>query len=180
MKYKITEPGWETFTGLLGAEEFVDGVSVDDLARNEAARLGCILRIESVSDNPINPSPSAELNRTYSVQAANVRLETQEELEGVVKAVVPVAGRIYTREELERIADSNGIKGLRAIADELGLKGTSIADLIAKVLEAQAPAPAEAPTPVEPPAPAPAADAPAPEGMAAPDVALDMPADPQV
>lgn len=44
----------------------------------------------------------------------------------------------YTREELEKIADEKGIKGLREIADPLGLKSNSIVPLIDSILEKQA------------------------------------------
>ena len=44
----------------------------------------------------------------------------------------------YTREELEKIADEKGIKGIREIADPLGLKSNSIVPLIDAILEKQA------------------------------------------
>lgn len=43
----------------------------------------------------------------------------------------------YTREELEQIADSSGINGLRVIGDPLNLRATSIAALIDKILATQ-------------------------------------------
>lgn len=44
----------------------------------------------------------------------------------------------FTREELEKIADEKGIKGIREIADPLGLKSNSIVPLIDAILEKQA------------------------------------------
>ena len=53
------------------------------------------------------------------------------------KAASPAApAKSWTQEELSAIADEKGIKGLREIGDDLGLKGTGIADLIAKIVEA--------------------------------------------
>jgi len=46
--------------------------------------------------------------------------------------------KIYSREELEKIADDKGIKGIREISDPLGLKSTSIVPLIDMILEHQA------------------------------------------
>lgn len=44
---------------------------------------------------------------------------------------------IKTREELEAIADKEGIAGLRAIGDPMGVKDTAIASLIEKILAKQ-------------------------------------------
>ena len=49
----------------------------------------------------------------------------------------PADARIYTREELEGVADSYGITGLRTIADPLNVKSKSITALIDGILEAQ-------------------------------------------
>ena len=44
---------------------------------------------------------------------------------------------VYSREELEAVAANDGIKGLREIADPLGVKNTSISGLIEEILNAQ-------------------------------------------
>ena len=43
--------------------------------------------------------------------------------------------RFYTLEELEKIADNKGLKGLREVAKPLGIKGTSINGLIEAIME---------------------------------------------
>lgn len=43
----------------------------------------------------------------------------------------------YTREALEAIADKRGLKGLREIGEELGIKGKSIPELIDRILKGQ-------------------------------------------
>ena len=45
--------------------------------------------------------------------------------------------RLYTQEELEAVADKQGINGLRAIADPLQVKNRSIPGLIAEIVAAQ-------------------------------------------
>ena len=44
----------------------------------------------------------------------------------------------YTKEALEDIAASQGMGGLKSIADPLGVKGRSKQELITEILEAQA------------------------------------------
>lgn len=46
--------------------------------------------------------------------------------------------KVYIREELEAIADTKGIAGLRAIDDELNAKALGIPSLITAILNAQA------------------------------------------
>lgn len=137
MKYRITEPGWEGFTGHLGMEEFVDGVSVEAISKAEASRLACIVRIETVEDAPKNPSATQQVLDSYHTQAGLATLATADEEQGVMKQVPEQPDRVYTKEELEQIADQGGIKAIRAIAEPRGIKGAAIGDLIAKVLKAQ-------------------------------------------
>lgn len=49
----------------------------------------------------------------------------------------PVAKRIWTSDDLATIADKDGIRGLRAISDPLGIKNTSIVGLMQEVLASQ-------------------------------------------
>ena len=43
----------------------------------------------------------------------------------------------YTKEALEKIADTSGIAGLREVADKFGVKGRGIVELITEILKAQ-------------------------------------------
>ncbi|MBU2708878.1 hypothetical protein KCM76_22985 [Zooshikella marina] len=45
---------------------------------------------------------------------------------------------IYTKEDLERLLENQGIKGLRRIGDKYGVKSRSSEELITEILEAQA------------------------------------------
>lgn len=58
--------------------------------------------------------------------------ETSSEPDGETEPV-----RLYTKEELEAIADEKGIAGLREISDPMGVKDNSIVGLIKEILQAQ-------------------------------------------
>jgi hypothetical protein len=49
--------------------------------------------------------------------------------------------KVWTREELEVVADAKGIAGLREIADPLNVKSNAIPSLIDKIIQAQSPEP---------------------------------------
>lgn len=128
MKIKIVEPGWETFSEYLGFTLFKDGESVEDVSPAEAARLASIVRIETLEGR--NPSPAQMILDNWSGPMIVATTDTAD----AASPAAPV--KSWTQEELSAIADEKGIKGLREIGDDLGLKGTGIADLIAKIVEA--------------------------------------------
>lgn len=128
MKIRITEPGWATFTGHLGSVEFAEGVSVDDVPRAEAMHLAGIVAIETEEGK--NPSASQVIIDSQVTEAVvEPKVEFLEE-----KPVVTE----HTAESLAEAADKGGIKAVRAIAEPMGIKGNSIAELIEKVLAFQA------------------------------------------
>jgi hypothetical protein len=63
---------------------------------------------------------------TQAAEAATLSGATRTESVGVI-----------TAEKLSEIADRDGIKGLRAIAEPLGIKSNSIADMMRAILEKQ-------------------------------------------
>ena len=153
MKIKITEPGWASFSENFGGVDFVDGVSVDDVSPAEARYLSSLIRVETLEGK--NPSPAQVLidNRHAGIGRPPVTetpftppAEPQKEPEDVADK-----DKVWTQAQLEAVADEKGIKGIRAIAEPLGLKDNSITDLIAKILSSQAQKPA-APTVTETPA----------------------------
>lgn len=154
-KLKITEPGWEGFTGLLGITQFTDGVSDEDLNINEARRLATIVRMEDVVDGK-NHSITQHVIDTRCIGADEAE-KAQREAEAKPPEVDTKVAPVYTRAQLEALADADGIKSIREIGDKLGVKDASIAGLIKKILdkvdpEAAAPAPAPA-APEEPAVP---------------------------
>jgi hypothetical protein len=141
MKVKIIEPGWAGFTGNFGDVEFVDGVSDREVTQREAQRVSNLIRVETVEAEPKNPSAS---------QAAidNKCLAMFTGMDHVTPA--SVKAKTWTREELEKLADLDGIKAVRAVADPLGVKGVAIASLIDAILAKQeTPAVVESTDPVK-------------------------------
>lgn len=131
MKLKLVQPGYENMNGYLGMTLFEDGVSVSDVPLREARNLGMAIKVEY--EDGTDPNPAQNL------------LESMHNEAGTVAAPVagsenesPAAGVTYTQESLEAIADKDGIKGVRAVAETFNVKGTSIAELIREILEAQA------------------------------------------
>lgn len=143
MKIQLTEPGYEQFTGHFGVVEFLDGTSVGDVSQGEAALLASLVQVRTIDG--VNPSPAQAILDSYGDQLAAATQPTVAEL-----PPEPVAERrAYTMEELAEAADKGGIKAVRAIADPLGIKGQSIAEIIGKIVAAN---------PVDAPAAEPAAE----------------------
>lgn len=58
MKLRITQAGYQNFTGEMGHIDFKDGVSVEDVPEDFARSLGGIVQVEPVS--PDEPQTQAE------------------------------------------------------------------------------------------------------------------------
>lgn len=164
MKVKIVEPGYAGYTGPLGQIEFVDAVSVNDVPTREALWVGGILRIVEVDDEgnelgsvshadelvrtrhldmPVTPAmETGDVNEPApDTEAARVAAELAERSAPDPLPVIPEAedaepAKVYTRAELEAVADDKGIAGLRDIGSPLGAKHTSIPGLIEAILTA--------------------------------------------
>jgi len=132
MKVRITEPGWETFTGQFAEVEFADGVSTVELSGFQIARLGASVRLESLDG--LQQSPSADL-----VRHAEMNADDAAGFDAVNLEVAPgkELKKIYTRAELEEVADKEGIAGLRLIGDTHGIKSRKIVELMELILKAQ-------------------------------------------
>ena len=151
-KIKITEPGWEGYTGNLGTLIFEGGVSVREPTQRERDVFSVTIRIADVDDDGNETTYSAN---DFLRTASHLAMEPQPEKLTVVPVVEAPAkvvtvtpplpidapstpAKIYELAELEAIADKDGIKGLRAIGTPLGVKNTSIPKLIDEILAAQA------------------------------------------
>jgi len=137
----LKEPGFENFSGLFGTVLFEGGRSVESLSNMEAARFGAITRCET--DDGSNPSP-AQTDLDRREERASVERSTDhvssDELKAEAKAEAEKAAQKlpkYTREELESIADKQGITGLRVIGDEMGVKARSVPEMIDRLMEKQ-------------------------------------------
>lgn len=138
MKIKLVQPGYETLTGYFGVIEFVDGRSVNDVTKREAEYLASLVNIET--EEGVNPSVAQQILDTYG---DTMPVETP--VAPTAPQAVPLA-KTYTADELAAVADAGGIKGVRAIADTLGLKGQSIAELIGRILAVASATPVSAVT----------------------------------
>lgn len=127
MKIRITEPGWQGFSGLLGSVEFLDGVSIEDVAKSEASHLAGIVAIETLDGK--NPSASQTIIDSGVIHAP---VEVKVKVDDPALAVTD-----HTVESLSELADKGGIKALRAIAEPMGIKANSISELIEKVMAYQ-------------------------------------------
>ena len=147
MKVKIVDPGFAGMTGMMGSVYFENGVS-EEISTAEAERLGCIFAIETLEG--LNPSSTQRLidtnNFSYdeivavkSAPPAEQVEEKTEQVEEKPKAPVGVPADLsFSREDLEALADKEGIAGLRNIGSQFGIKCRSISEIIDELLALQA------------------------------------------
>jgi hypothetical protein len=140
-KIKITQQGWEGYTGLFGRVEFVDGVSADDVCSSEINNFAAILSVEIIGE--FETDAEKRIRGDFTVETKEARTLTQEELlaereaEAKQKPVQDNTKR-YSREQLEQIADKEGLAGLRKVSVDFGVTDRSVPSLIAKILKTQA------------------------------------------
>jgi len=149
MKLRITQAGFNTYNGQMGVINFENGLSIADVLPVDAVRMAAVMLCEW--ENGGSPSvaqailDNAETSAPMFVSGA----EGQHDIEAAASAQAPSsepavlsapAKSGYTVEELSAVADADGIKGLRLIADPLGVKSNSIAEMITAIMQAsQAP-----------------------------------------
>lgn len=145
MKLRLTQPGYETFTAQLGVIFFENGLSTTDVKPQDAVRIASQFLCEwedgttaSVAQSILDHAHATTLSIPTG-QNANQAFAQAEADAGVIAATNagPATEKVYTEVQLAEIADQNGIKGLRAIAEPLGIKGNSIADLVKAILDKQ-------------------------------------------
>lgn len=144
---KLLESGFTKATGNIGGMEFVDGVSVDPLTPSQASRISASMRAEFVDGGNSSAAgllvsekdTSAEVvqKMEQATEAAKPKTKTSVDLylERVEK--VSKVETVYSRADLEFIADEDGIAELRKVAAKFDVKGKSIAQIIDGVLRAQ-------------------------------------------
>lgn len=138
MKIRITESGWETYTGAFCGVMFTDAVSDRDVSPREAAQISNIVKAETLDG--VNPSDSQKvLERQTMMMDASMPVPD-------IDTINKPAAKQFTRAELEAIADKSGMGGLRMLVTEHGLhiKAISINKMISEMLR-QYGAPGEAP-----------------------------------
>lgn len=142
VKIKIVQLGWETYTGSLGYVEFVDGVSTRAVSEREQDFLAAVVSVEAVDGSQVGiqnrliggATQPAEIVPALSTQSDTAKVtETAALVPHKVEVVIPH----YTSEQLESIAEAEGIAGLRAISTPRGIKGRSIVELIGEIMAEQ-------------------------------------------
>jgi len=145
---KIVAPGFVGFTGQVGPYQFVEGLSVDPISKNEADRLSasvaCVAVDADGKEIESAASPSQRVIDQALIRADVVeplRTATQEEMiadqrEAAIRAKHSKTV-FYTGAELEAIAKKGGIKALREVADPWSVRHRSIPTLIELILAAQ-------------------------------------------
>lgn len=149
MKLRLTQPHYETFTGQMGTVFFQDGLSTADVKPSDAVRMasqflcqwedGSTASVaQSILDHAHTTTNSLPVEINADQALATQRAEAAQ-MSGYETQPdgTPAPSKRYTEDELSAIADERGIKGLRAIAEPLGVKGNSIAEMIRAIMGKQ-------------------------------------------
>ena len=158
MKLKLTGKQFKNFTGQLGSINWVNGVSETDVDPLEANRIASLVgakfldgsdasecdKIISIKDmaspyrqesRPLTVEEIKQLEKERNKRPLDIKLEKEKAQKQAEKAKEET--KLYTKEELESIADKQGINGLRDIAVQFGVTSNSISSLIYKILDRQ-------------------------------------------
>lgn len=143
MKIKFVSPELAAFTGMYGSIEFLDGESIGHVTDSEVRLYSAITAIEVIGDDFTPEKSYDEVKNIFAVSANLPTLADLQRMEAEGQTPEPVAAvvapsNLYTQAQLEAIADADGITGIRAIADPLDIKGTSITKMIAAIIASQA------------------------------------------
>lgn len=141
MKLRLTQGGFENYSGQMGIIQFENGLSVGDVNPHDALRIASVVGAEWENGQSANVG-QLYLDNMDTPAPVNEKPVFVAPVETKIEAPVAKPVKLYTEDQLAAIADKSGIAGLREIADPLGVKGKSIRDLIDGVLKvAGAPAP---------------------------------------
>lgn len=140
MKLRLTQAGFENYTGQMGVVQFKDGLSESDVLPIDAIRIAAAIGAEWEDGSAANVG-DMYLNNMHTPAYVGMAEKPVEEVvveaktEQTETTAKPAAA--FTQEELAQIADEKGIAGLREVADPLGVKGTSIVGLMEAIMKAQ-------------------------------------------
>ncbi|HDY9206465.1 hypothetical protein HRF84_08655 [Klebsiella variicola] len=134
-KVKLLESTFKGYTGLLCGVQFENGVSVQELPFVDQQRICASMRAETIDGR--NVSAAGAYSERYDVTADTVKEYIAEPVAKMERGTVDPGVQIYTREELEAVADSEGIAGLRLIGGNMGVKAKGIVEMIDGILKAQ-------------------------------------------
>jgi len=159
MKLRLTQAGFETYTGQMGVVMFKDGLSESDVLPIDAIRISAALGAEwedgtaaNVGEMYLNNMHSPafvggddinSMSMPVEGEEAPVKAKSQKKTEAKQTEEKPTTEgittevKVYTYQELSDIADTKGINGLREVGEPMGVKGTSIVGIIEAILKAQ-------------------------------------------
>ena len=140
IKVRITEPGFQHYTGPLGGVEFVDGQNVSHISELELTRVSACMRIERIEEDGKSSQAGIAAVLVSSRNVGAPILTKQSETppaepdatisESIEDPTISEPTPAYTLDELGKIADEQGIGGLRKIAEPLNIRARSIPELI--------------------------------------------------
>jgi hypothetical protein len=139
MKLRLTQAGFEKYTGQMGVVMFKDGLSEGDVLPIDAIRISAAIGADWEDGSAANVGDMYLNNMDAPAFVGSGSSEASAPAESQAKTAAPTSGTTYSKDDLAKIADADGIAGLRAIADPLGVKGTSIVGLIEAILKHQGP-----------------------------------------
>jgi hypothetical protein len=140
MKLRLTQAGFENYTGQMGVVMFKDGLSEGDVLPIDAIRISAAIGADWEDGSAANVGDMYLNNMDSPAFVGGSSSEASAPAEPQAKtAQAPADGTTYSKDDLAKIADAEGIAGLRAIADPKGVKGTSIVGLIEAILKHQGP-----------------------------------------
>lgn len=149
MKLRLTQPHYETFTGQMGTVFFENGLSTADVKPIDAVRMAsqflCAWEdgtTASVAQSILDHAHTSTNSLPVEINADQAIAAQRAEAAALSGTTVQPDGKAapkktYTEDELAIIADEQGIKGLRAIADPLDIKAQSIAELMRAIIASQ-------------------------------------------
>lgn len=142
---RLTEPGWEHYSGPFADIEFKDGLATKEWPESFTDRIASALRCEDdetgeplgvthrmISQRAIEMAVAAPLAGASAAEVVKVNEANREPKKDDAPkfALMDLTG-----EELDAIASKDGIGGLRKIADPFGIKGRSIQDLLDAIVK---------------------------------------------
>lgn len=142
---RCADKAYKNYTGFIGVVEFKDGLSIEKQPRLERDRMAASMAFEEVDDDG-NAQAAGPAHRLVSESAARapvakklLRQTDQEKANETVemaKEFSPVPP-IHSREELEAIADKDGMSGIREVAVHWNVKHRAMVVLMQMILDEQ-------------------------------------------
>lgn len=137
-KIRLLEPQFLGYTGILCGIQFEGGISVSELPFIDQQRICASMRATTVEGK--NVSPSAAYSSRNDLTADDIVETAAPDIVPIKLGTAEVESKPvqrFTREELESIADCEGIAGLRQIGNQIGVKAKGIVEMIEGILKAQ-------------------------------------------